>query len=62
MAVKSTKKTKDLPPKKSGAVKGGKLATNENTNLLRAAKPKVTKDLPPKKNPKGGRVPIKIAY
>lgn len=56
---KKSSKTKDLPPKKSGQVKGGgknRIAGNENLTLIRAAKPKVKKDLPPKKNPKGGKL------
>lgn len=57
MSAKPTNKTKDLPPKKTGSVKGGRsgrLATNDNVTLVRAAKPKITKDLTPKKGPKGG--------
>jgi hypothetical protein len=51
------KKNKDLSPKKSGVVKGGKIATNDNVTLVRAAKPtKKSKDLAPKSgNVKGGK-------
>lgn len=52
---KQTKPTKDLTPKQTGVVKGGKLAVNTNLTLVRAAAPKITKDLPPKHNPKGGK-------
>ena len=48
------KPLKDLKPK-STAVKGGKLAANDNITLVRAAKPVVKKDLPPKKDVKGGK-------
>ncbi|MEQ1731657.1 MAG: hypothetical protein ABL982_25065 [Vicinamibacterales bacterium] len=48
------KPLKDLTPK-STAVKGGKLAANDNITLVRAAKPVVKKDLPPKKDVKGGK-------
>jgi hypothetical protein len=54
-----TKKTKDLPPKKSP--KGGRSQLgqsggfNDNFTLVRAAKPKVKKDLSPKTSPKGGK-------
>jgi hypothetical protein len=41
-AAKSTKKTKDLPARNSGAVKGGRLGANENLTLIRAAKPKAS--------------------
>lgn len=34
--AKNPTKSKDLPPRKSGTVKGGKLATNENLTLVRA--------------------------
>src|SRR5262245_55722476 len=59
MAASKTKKAKDLPPKKAGAVKGGGKRLNENLTLVRAAKPKVKKDLPPKSTAKvkgGGRL------
>jgi hypothetical protein len=42
---------KDLPAKKT--VKAGKLATNDNLTLVRAAAP-AKKDLPSKKTVKGG--------
>jgi hypothetical protein len=31
---KKASKTRDLPPKKSGAVKGGKLSANQNLTLV----------------------------
>jgi hypothetical protein len=50
------KKNKDLSPKSSGVVKGGKLAGNDNITLLRAAKPTPKKrDLPSRKDVKGGK-------
>jgi hypothetical protein len=52
--AKSTKKIKDLRPK-SGAVKGGRIAANENMTLIRAAKPTIKKDLPPRQDVKGGK-------
>ena len=55
MATK-TKKSKDLQPKNSGKVTGGRKSVQENLTLVRAAKPKVDKDLSPKKSPKGGRI------
>ena len=45
MAGKKVKKTKDLAPKNTGKVKGGRLATNENLTLVRAARPKTAKNL-----------------
>jgi hypothetical protein len=48
------KATKDLAPKSSKPVKGGRLAGNDNLTLLRAAKPAV-KDLPAGKDIKGGK-------
>ena len=45
MADKKGKKTKDLAPKSTGKVKGGRLATNENLTLVRAPRPKTTKNL-----------------
>jgi hypothetical protein len=33
--VKKPSKSKDLPPKKAGAVKGGKLAVNDNLTFAR---------------------------
>jgi hypothetical protein len=54
------KKSKDLSPKSSDAVKGGlkdKLATNDNMTFVRAAKPtSKKKDLPSRKDVKGGRL------
>ena len=52
----STKKIKDLAPK-SGAIKGGALARQDNMTLARAAKPtKKLKDLAPKSGAvKGGK-------
>jgi hypothetical protein len=54
------KKSKDLSPKSSDAVKGGlkdKLATNDNMTFVRAAKPtsKKKKDLPTRKDVTGGK-------
>jgi hypothetical protein len=53
------KKSKDLSPKSSGAVKGGKtdkLAVNDNWTLVRGAKPAPKKrDLPSRKDVKGGK-------
>jgi len=43
---------KDLPTKKS--IKGGKVILNDNTTLVRAAKPR--KDLPAKATVKAGKV------
>ena len=55
----ATKKTKDLAPRKTSTVKGGRKAAgnfgNHNMTLVRQAKKPVKKDLPPSKNPKGGR-------
>ena len=49
------KKNKDLSPKSSGAVKGGKLAGNDNITLLRGAKPAPNrKDLSSRNEVKGG--------
>ena len=52
------KAAKDLAPKSSGSVKGGKPAansTNDNITLVRAAKPSTKKkDLPARKDVKGG--------
>jgi hypothetical protein len=48
------KATKDLPVK-TAAVKGGKLAGNDNLTLVRAARP-ATKDLPAKATVKGGKL------
>jgi hypothetical protein len=48
----SAKKSKDLSPKSSAPVKGGKLSSNDNLTLARAAKP--AKDLPANKDIKGG--------
>ena len=49
----SVKKSKDLSPKSSAPVKGGKLAGNDNLTLVRAAKP--AKDLPASKTVKAGQ-------
>ena len=53
------KKNKDLSPKSSGAVKGGKsdkLAVNDNWTLVRGAKPAPKKkDLPSRKDVTGGK-------
>ena len=57
-AKRPAKKGKDLSPRSSGAVKGGKdkLATNDNITLLRGAKPEPKrKDLPSRKDVKGGK-------
>jgi hypothetical protein len=48
------KKGKDLSPKSSKAVKGGKLSANENLTIVRGAKPP-KKDLPATKDVKGGK-------
>lgn len=48
----ATTKTKDLPAGKNP--KGGKLATNDNLTLVRAAKPS-QKDLPAGKDVKAGK-------
>ena len=62
MASKTpAKKAKDLAPKASGSVKGGKPAAaaggfNDNITLVRAAKPTPKKrDLPARKEIKGGK-------
>jgi hypothetical protein len=60
MASKTpAKKAKDLAPKASGSVKGGKPAAgafNDNITLVRAAKPTPKKmDLPARKEVKGGK-------
>jgi hypothetical protein len=60
MASKTpAKKAKDLAPKSSGSVKGGKPAAvgfNDNITLVRAAKPTPKKrDLPARKEIKGGK-------
>ena len=53
------KAAKDLAPKSSGSVKGGKgspLGNNDNITLVRAAKPTAKKkDLPARKEVKGGK-------
>ena len=50
------KKNKDLSPKSSGVVKGGKLAGNDNMTVVRAAKPTPKrKDLPSRTDVKGGK-------
>jgi hypothetical protein len=49
----SGKKNKDLSPKSSAPVKGGKLAGNDSLTLVRAARP--AKDLPAKKTVKAGQ-------
>ncbi len=51
------KPLKDVKPKAT-AVKGGRLASNDNITLVRAARPVVKKDLPPKKDVKGGKKAI----
>jgi len=52
--MKKTKKVKDLAPK-SGTVKGGLIAANDNVTLVRAAKPAPKrKDLSLRKELKGG--------
>jgi hypothetical protein len=49
-------KNKDLSPKSSGVVKGGKLAGNDNITLIRGAKPAPKqRDLPSRKDVKGGK-------
>ena len=45
---------KDLAAKAGKPVKGGKLATNDNLTLVRAARP-ATRDLPAGKDVKGGK-------
>ena len=60
MASKTpAKKAKDLAPKSSGSVKGGRMDTsglNDNITLVRAAKPIAKKrDLPARKEVKGGK-------
>ena len=45
MTGKKVKKTKDLAPKSSSKIKGGKLASNENLTLVRATGPKTTKHI-----------------
>ena len=53
--MKKTTKVKDLAPK-SGKVKGGLIAANDNLTLVRAAKPAPKrKDLPSRKDVKGGK-------
>jgi hypothetical protein len=49
----SAKKSKDLTPKPSAPVKGGRLAGNDHLTLVRAARP--AKDLPAKKTVKAGQ-------
>jgi hypothetical protein len=54
-AMKKTKKVKDLAPK-SGKVKGGLIAANDNLTLVRNAKPAPKKrDLPSRKDVSGGK-------
>ena len=50
------KAAKDLAPKSSGSVKGGKgMPNNDNITFVRAAKPSTKKkDLPARKDVKGG--------
>jgi hypothetical protein len=36
VTTKTPSKSKDLPPKKTAAVKGGKLSANENLTLVHA--------------------------
>ena len=58
-AKKPSKTSKDLSPKPSRVVKGGKLAANENMTLVRGAKPaKQSKDFSPKPSRvvKGGKL------
>jgi hypothetical protein len=61
MASKTpAKKAKDLAPKSSGSVKGGRkvdgAGINDNITLVRAAKPTAKKkDLPARKEIKGGK-------
>jgi len=50
----SGKKAKDLAPKSSKPVKGGRIALNDNLTLVRAAKP-AKKDLPAGKDIKAGK-------
>jgi hypothetical protein len=45
MTGKKVKKTKDLAPKGTSKVKGGRLATNENLTLVRATSPNAKKHL-----------------
>ena len=45
MASKKGKKITDLAPKSTGKVKGGRLATNENLTLVRAAGWKANKHI-----------------
>jgi len=52
-AMPSKKSSKDLPAGKT--VKGGKVMTNDNTTLVRAARPG-KKDLPATKTIKGGKL------
>ncbi len=53
--MKKTKKVKDLAPK-SGKVKGGLIAANDNLTLVRNAKPAPKKrDLPSRKDVSGGK-------
>ena len=53
--MKKTKKVKDLAPK-SGKVKGGLIAANDNLTLVRGAKPAPKKrDLPSRKDVTGGK-------
>ncbi len=59
MASKTpAKKAKDLSPKSSGSVKGGRASQytgNDNITLVRGAKPATKKkDLPARKDVKGG--------
>jgi hypothetical protein len=54
-AMKKTTKVKDLAPK-SGKVKGGLIAANDNMTLVRNAKPAPKKrDLPSRKDVAGGK-------
>jgi len=53
--MKKTTTVKDLAPK-SGKVKGGLIAANDNLTLVRNAKPAPKKrDLPSRKDVKGGK-------
>ena len=53
--MKKTTKVKDLAPK-SGKVKCGLIAANDNLTLVRGAKPTPKKrDLPSRKDVKGGK-------
>ena len=45
MVSKKVKKTKDLAPKSTGKVKGGRLVGNENLTLVRAPRPTRAKNL-----------------